>query len=132
MYFICCYSITNTVISLIAHKLHWIHMKSQEKFKTQSSKLKVHRANLQTISLYPVRFYRYSLFFYSFLCLLFSCFFCFKKLKIHILIYIQLWGQVSGKKNSHPANFQKQGNFFLAGKNVTWLVQTFQRRSFTL
>ena len=49
-------SITNTVISLISHKLHQIHMNNQEKFTTRSSKLKVHRANSQTISLYPVRF----------------------------------------------------------------------------
>ena len=49
-------SFTNTVLSLVAQKLHKIHMNNQEKVTTRSSKLKVHRANLQTISWYPVRF----------------------------------------------------------------------------
>ena len=67
--------ITNTVISLVAHKLHQIHMNNQENFTTRSSKLKVHRANSQTISSYPVKFSTYSLFF-SLSCLFFF-FFCF-------------------------------------------------------
>ena len=41
-YFICCYNITITVISLVVHKLHEIHMNSWEKFTTQSLQLKVH------------------------------------------------------------------------------------------
>ena len=63
-------------------------MNNQEKFTTRSNKLKVHRANLRTISSYPVRFandiivsrqifHRYSLFLFSFLCLLTSCLFLF-------------------------------------------------------
>ena len=105
VYFICCCSITNTVISLVAHKLHLIHMNNQEKFTTRSSKLKVHRAIWQTISSYRVRFFqRYSLFFFSFFCFLSSCFLFFLKLKIYILIHIRLSGRVSDKKIS-PGRF---------------------------
>ena len=58
VYFICCCTIANTVISLVAHKLLQIQINNQEKFTTRSSKLKVkvHRANSQTISSYSVRF----------------------------------------------------------------------------
>ena len=49
-------NMTNTMIYLVAHKLHQIHMNNQEKFTTQSSKLKEHSANSQTILSYPVRF----------------------------------------------------------------------------
>ena len=53
MYFICCCSITNIVISLVAHK---IHLNNQEKLTTRLNKLKVHRVNLQRTSWYLVRF----------------------------------------------------------------------------
>ena len=49
----CCCSITNTVTSLVPHKLHQIHMNNQQKFMTWSSKLKVHRENSQTMLSYP-------------------------------------------------------------------------------
>ena len=45
-----------TVISPVAHKPHYIHMNNQEKLMTRSSILKVHSANSQLISPYPVRF----------------------------------------------------------------------------
>ena len=52
----CCWSITNTLISLVAHKLHQIHMNNQDKITTRWSKIKVHRANSLTKSSYLVRF----------------------------------------------------------------------------
>ena len=102
-------------------------MNNQEKFTTRSNKLKVHRANLRTISSYPVRFandiivsrqifHRYSLFLFSFLCLSTSClflflffsflfFFCFffvlffvYEWKIYILIHIRQYRRVDDKK----------------------------------
>ena len=45
----CCYSITNTVISLVAHE-------QPGEMRDSSSKLKAHRANSQTISSHSVRF----------------------------------------------------------------------------
>ena len=47
-----------------------------------------------------------------FLILVFLFVWCFLKLKMYILIYIRLYGRVSDKKNIHPADFRKQGNFF--------------------
>ena len=55
-------------------------MNNQQKLTTRSSKLRVHRANSQTISLYLVRFStdnRYSLFFFNFFCFFLSFFFLF-------------------------------------------------------
>ena len=40
VYFIYCCSVTDTMISLVAHKLHQIPMSNQEKFTARSSKLK--------------------------------------------------------------------------------------------
>ena len=92
VYFICCCSITNTVISLVTH-----------------NKLKVHRANSQTISSHPFRFST-DIFFSSFA---FSCFvflvclfgvflgffsLFFLKSKIYIMIHIRLCGRVSARK----------------------------------
>ena len=57
LYFICSCSITNTVISLVAHKLYQILINNQEKFMTRSSKLKVHKANSHSISSYPIKFF---------------------------------------------------------------------------
>ena len=118
-------------------------MNNQEKFTTRSNKLKVHRANLRTISSYPVRFandiivsrqifHRYSLFFFSFLCLLTSClflflffsflFFCFVfffvllfvyEWKIYILIHIRQYRRVDDKKFfTRPISGNKTTLFF--------------------
>ena len=62
VYFICCCSITNTIISLVAHK---------QQVKT-SSKLKVHRTNSQKISSCPVSFSIFQIYSFSFV-----SFFCF-------------------------------------------------------
>ena len=75
LYFICCCSITNTVISLVAQKLHQIHMKKQVKFTTRWNKLEVRRANSQTILSYPVRFSTDIIFFFTLFCFLSSCYF---------------------------------------------------------
>ena len=40
VYFMCCCGITNTVISFVAHKLHYSYINNQEKYTTRSSKLK--------------------------------------------------------------------------------------------
>ena len=95
-----------TVISLVAHKLPWIHMNNQEKITRWLSKLKVRRANSQTISSYAVRFFTYILFFslHSFAFFVFLFVFCllvcllFLKLKRYILIHIRLCGWVSDIK----------------------------------
>ena len=123
----CCWSITNTLISLVAHKLHQIHMNNQDKITTRWSKIKVHRANSLTKSSYLVRFsadifsplvsFAYFLscfFFYLISCLVFvlSYFFdflFFLNKNIYILIHIQLCGWVS---HFSPADFRKQDYFF--------------------
>ena len=97
-------------------------MKNQEKLPTGSSKLKVHRANSQTISSYPVRFST-DIFFISFF-----CFFClvgggvffllfffvfFFKLKIYNPIHIGLCGRVSDKNLfTRPFSGNKTTFFF--------------------
>ena len=93
-------------------------MNNQQKLTTRSSKLRVHRANSQTISLYLVRFStdnRYSLFFFNFFCffLSFFVFFCFLfplffylKKGIYVLIHIRLCGRVGDKKIS-PGRFSE-------------------------
>ena len=86
-------------------------MNNQEKFATRSCKLKIHRANFQMRSSYPVRFST-DILFYSLVSFPFSCyvfvvaflflflfFFYFLKLKTYILIHIWLCGRVSDKKN---------------------------------
>ena len=73
-------------------------MKYQEKFTIPLSKLKVHRANSQTISSYPVRFFTDILFssLVSFAFCVLACLFFFW-LKIYGLIHIWLCGRVSDK-----------------------------------
>ena len=103
-------------------------MNNQEKFMTRSRRLKVHRANSQTMS-YHVRFSRYSsqqqhflstlilwfLFFFSFLLyflLLFVCLCkCFKQ-KVYTLIHIRLCGRVSDKMNFTQPISQNKTTFF--------------------
>ena len=97
LYFICSCSITNTVISLVAHKLYQILINNQEKFMTRSSKLKVHKANSHSISSHPIKFFTDILFssLVSF-AFCFLDFLFFKKIKnIYIMIHIRLCGQVS-------------------------------------
>ena len=66
----------------------------------QLSRLKVHRASLQTISLYPVIYPTDMLFSslvsFAFCLVIFG--FVFSKLKMYILIHIWLFGWVRGKK----------------------------------
>ena len=100
----CCWSITNTLISLVAHKLHQIHMNNQDKITTRWSKIKVHRANSLTKSSYLVRFsadifsplvsfaYFLSCFFFILFLVLFLFYlifliFCFFLIKIYIYWY---------------------------------------------
>ena len=100
-----------------------------------SNKLKVHRANCHTISLYPVRFstdivnnnniffllfffgfFFLFYFFFGFFCFLFLCvwFFCLKQ-KIYILIHIWLCGRVSDEEIfTRPISGNKTTIFFLA------------------
>ena len=91
-------------------------MNNQEKFMTRSWRLKVHRANSQTM-LYHVRFstdtvhnnsiffllsffrfFSFSLFFSIFFCFLFVCISALKQ-KVYILIHIRLCMQVSDEMN---------------------------------
>ena len=87
-------------------------MNNLEKFTTQLSKLNIHRANLQTILSYPVRFSTDILFFslvsFTFLAFLL----CFFYLKIHILIHIQLCGWKSDKKIFTRPISEKKTTFF--------------------
>ena len=97
-----------------------------------SCKLKVHRANCQMISSFPVRFptdivnnnkifflhflfgFFYFSTFFSFFCFLFLCvFFWFETKNIYSDTHSTMQ---AGKwwKNIHPADFRKQDNFFLA------------------
>ena len=80
----------------------FLFLNNQEKFTTRSSKLKVHRANSQTTSSYPVRFSSDILFSFlvsfAFFVFLFSFFVFVLKLKIYILIHIQLCRQVTDKE----------------------------------
>ena len=66
-------------------------MNNEENFVIQSSKLKVHRANLQTISSYPVRFSA-NILFSSLLSFVFFVFFVFffeiKNINIDIHFYM--------------------------------------------
>ena len=79
-------------------------MNNQEKFTIRSGKLKLHRANSQTISSYPVRFstdiiFSSLAFFAFFFVFLFFSFFVVILIKnIYILIHIWLGGWVSDKK----------------------------------
>ena len=86
-------------------------MNNHEKFTTRLSKLKLHRANSQTISSYPVRFSTDVLFSSVFLlfCLFFAVFFLIKK--IYILIHFWLCGWAS-EKHFHHDNFRKKDYFF--------------------
>ena len=62
-------------ISLVTHKsasLNSYSMNSEDKFTARSSKLKVHRANSQTISSYPVIFSKDTQVTFSFFCFLSS------------------------------------------------------------
>ena len=108
-------------------------MNHQEKFATQSSKLKVHRANSQMRS-YQIRysidtvynniffllfffdFFCSSLFFLTLFCFLFVCECvceCFFKQKIYILLHIQLYGWVSHKeKFTRPISGNKTTFFW--------------------
>ena len=76
-----------------------------KRFTTRSSKLKVHRANSQTTSSYPVRFSSDILFSFlvsfAFFVFLFSFFVFVLKLKIYILIHIRLTRRWLIKKLSH-------------------------------
>ena len=97
-----------------------------------SCKLKVHRANCQMISSFPVRFptdivnnnkifflhflfgFFYFSTFFSFFCFLFLCvFFWFETKNIYSDTHSTMQ---AGKwwKNIHPADFREQDNFFLA------------------
>ena len=77
-------------------------MNNQEQFTTRSNKLKVHRANSQTISSYPVRFSTdiifSSLVSFAFCVLVFLLFFLIKN--IYILIHIRHCGRINLKKIS--------------------------------
>ena len=101
--------VKHTVIFLVAHKLHRICMNNQGKFTSRSSNLKVHRANSQTISPYPVRFSTdiifSSLVSFDFCPLIFLCFLFFK-LKMYILIHIR-----KCREKIHQAGFRKQDVF---------------------
>ena len=97
-------------ISLVAHKLHQIHMmNNQEKITAGSNKLKVQWANLQTISSHPVRFSTYTLFssLVSFALFLFAIFgLVFLKIKIYNLIHSTM--RVGERwKDFHPPDFRK-------------------------
>ena len=125
-------------------------MNNQEKFTTRSNKLKVHRANLRTISSYPVRFandiivsrqifHRYSLFLFSFLCLLTSCLFLFLFFSFLFFFFVFfcfvfcLWMEniysdthttiQAGwrKKNFHSADFRKQDYSFFGLSCELWV-----------
>ena len=80
---------------------------------TWSSKLKVHRTNSQTTSLYSITFYvRYSLFFFSFCYFWYCCWCCCCWLKIYILINIWLYGRVSDIKNLTRSISRNKTTFF--------------------
>ena len=71
VYFICCCSVTDTMISLVAHKLHKIPMSNQAKFTARSSKLKTTQSKfanniIVSCSICHIN----SLFFFSFFCFL--------------------------------------------------------------
>ena len=89
------------ILSFLSLHINYIKfIYNQEKFKTRSNKLKVHRANSQTKSLYLVRFFTdisfSSLVSFTF-CLLVIFVFFFLKLKIYILIHIRLYERMSNK-----------------------------------
>ena len=91
-------------------------MNNQEKFMTQSNKLKVHRENSQTISLYPIAFSADILFssLVSFSFCLLVVFFCvcYFKLAICILIHIRLCRLMSAKKIFTGPISRSKTNFF--------------------
>ena len=117
MYLIRSCSITNTVISLIAHKLHSVQINNQEKFMARSGKLKVHRATSQTISSYSGRFSTDILF--SLVSFVFRVFFFGLELKIHILIYIWLCGRVT---DFSPSRFPETRLLYF-GLNLKYQLQ---------
>ena len=132
-----------TVISLVAHKLPWIHMNNQEKITRWLSKLKVHRANSQTISSYAVRFFTCILFFslhsfaffvFLFVFCLFVCLFAFFEIKkIYSDTHSTMWlGE--RYKNFYPVNFRKQDYFFwldfvVVSHDVAVLAKIIRNRS---
>ena len=100
-------------------------MNNQKKFTTQSSKLKGHRANSQTISSNPIRFSTdflfsplvsfafFIIYLLAFFVCLFVCLFVCFWLKIYILIHIQLCGRVTDKKIfSRPISGNKTSFFW--------------------
>ena len=123
VYFISCCSITNTVISLVAHKLHSIHMNHPEKFRTRSCKLKVKSTqskiandvivvSRQIFHRYLFSFFCFLFHFFGIVVVVFFVFFIyFFKLNTYILMQIRPCGQLNEKKN-HPDDFRKQDNFF--------------------
>ena len=108
-------------------------MNYQDKFTTRSSKLKVYRANSQTISSYPVKFSTDSLFFFSFFCSFFSffffcllvLFFCFKS-KIYILKQIRLCRLLRDKKFS-PGRFPEKRLLFFSSYCCNIIIQSFPK-----
>ena len=97
-------------------------MKKQEKFTTRPIKLKVHTANLQAISSYPVRFSAdilfFSLVFFAY-CLLVIFGFLFLKLNIYILMHISLCGWVSNKKKFSTGLYPEERLLFFFGPRKT-------------
>ena len=104
-------------------------MNNQEKFMTRSRRLKVHRADSQTM-LYHFRFstgtarnnsiffllsffglFSFSLFLSTFFCFLFVCV-CVLKQKVYILIHIRLCGRVSDKANFTQPISANKATFF--------------------
>ena len=139
--FICCCSMTNTVISLVAHKLHPIHMNYQEKVTTRPRSSKsVHRANSQTISSYSVRFSTDILFSslasFAFCPLVIFVVFClFLKSKAYILIHIRLCWQVSDKNVFTQTISGNKTTFFLAwgiSFNIIFLTILLHKFTFLL
>ena len=132
VYFICCYSTTNIMTSFIAHIIRQIYMNNQEKFMARLRRLKLYRANSQTMSyllwfftdtvrnnsifflLSSFGFFSFSLFFSTFFCFLFACV-CFKK-KVYILIHIRLCGRVSDKRNFTLPISENKSTFFWSKK----------------
>ena len=90
-------------------------MNNQEKLTTRSNKVKVHIANSQTISFYPVRFSTDILFssIVSFAFFFrFSFGLVFLKIKIYILIHIQLCGRVTDKNIFNRLISENKTTFF--------------------